>query len=171
MIIANGFPKTGNHALVKACELLGIPTEGVQHIPYAEKEPGKRYTVIVRDPRNVVISMIRFRGKQVTPGTFLSCFRKFEDAPLIAEMDKFAGWLTDPAVHVVRYEDLIRDDRTMRDLAKWVGVRYIPGAWEGLPGLTMTWNAEHSDYRAIWTQVQDSWERAGGGELLRTWGY
>ncbi len=54
-VIANGFPKCGNHALVKALELLGIPAD-VNHLSFAEGIPaGARHILIVRDPRNVVL--------------------------------------------------------------------------------------------------------------------
>lgn len=46
----NGAPKMGNHALWKACELLGIVTSGVNHVEHpADIERPRIF--IRRDPR------------------------------------------------------------------------------------------------------------------------
>ena len=68
MILVNGFPKSGTHALLKAVELLGIPVRSEQidvaidhaelnHLPYEEpRDRDDRFLFIKRDPRNVLIS-------------------------------------------------------------------------------------------------------------------
>lgn len=169
MVTTSGFPKSGNHALTKAVELLGIPCE-VQHIEYAG--PIGQHMFIKRDPRNVVCSWLRFNGKPVTPGMFLSAFRKFQDKSLIDEMTPYEGWLTDPGTLTVSYEALIASDAEMRRIATYLETPYIDGAFEELPGLTATWFDVHSDYRTIWTpEVDSAWNAEGGGELLTRWGY
>lgn len=170
-LFTNGFPKTGNHALVKAAELLGVPCT-VNHRAWEEGVPeGTTHSMlIVRDPRNVVISMLRFNRQPVTGGTFLARFRHFQYASMAEEMAKFEPWLR--ASHVVRYEDLIRDDQAMRRMAGYLGVPYLEGSWSELPGLTFTWNERHSDYRAIWNpHLEEVWAREGGNELMKRWGY
>lgn len=169
-MLTNGFPKSGNHALVKACELLGIPAE-VQHRPY---ETGAGPCLFIkRDPRNILVSWLRFHGKEVTPGMFLSAFRYFQEDTLIAEMAAYEGWLSDRDTLVVSFESLIASPVDMIRIAARVGVPYLGGAWDHLPGLTRTWHAVHSDYRdIIWTpDVRKAWDAEGGGELLARWGY
>jgi len=169
-VITNGFPKTGNHALVRACELLGIPAQ-VRHDPFKDQVRTVDHIHIRRDPRNILVSWLRMEGKPVTPGTFLAAFRMFQSASLVEEMAHFEPWLKHAGLNV-SYEDLIASDREMRRIAEFAGVPYIEGGWEELPGLTYTWNAEHSDYQAVWTPlVRDVWNSEGGKELLVRWGY
>ena len=169
-LTTNGFPKAGNHALVKACQLLGQPCS-VEHIAYAGK-PAGACVFIKRDPRNIVLSWLRFQNQPVTPGMFITHFRTFQTASLVEEMAAYEGWLTDPDTLVVRYEDLIASDAPMRRIAAYLGVPYIDGAFEHLPGLTRTWHADHSDYAAFWTPgVEKVWRKEGGPELLARWGY
>lgn len=173
---ANGFPKHGNHALVKALQLLGCPCL-VQHVPWREEMAYRDAprVFVTRDPRDAVVSMLRMKKLSVTPGMVLTRLRQYKDdesgtlAEVMAEME---GWLTDPATLVVRFEDLKRSDAEMRRIAAWLKVPYLEGAWEQLPGLTMTWNAEPSDHRPFWTpEVEAGWQAIGGPALLARWGY
>lgn len=169
-VIANGFPKHGNHALVKGLQLLGVPCQ-VNHIPCAEGVAG-RHVFIKRDPRNALCSWLRFVGRPVTPGMFITAFRDFDGRPLVAAMAEYEGWLADAGTLVIRYEDLIADSAVLRDISRTLETPYIDGAFEALPGLTRTWNADHSDYRAIWTaDVEAVWAAEGGPDLLARWGY
>jgi hypothetical protein len=170
MITTNGFPKSGNHALVKAVQLLGQPCE-VNHVPFGSPVVEK-HVFIKRDPRNVVCSWLRFIGRPVTDGMFLTSFRNFQGRALVSEMADYEGWFGDENTHVVRYEDLISDEACIRGIAEFLTVPYLKSAFSNLPGLTRTWNAAHSDYRAIWTpEVAAVWEAEGGDDLLKRWGY
>jgi hypothetical protein len=148
---------------MKAVELLGHPA-GVNH------EIAVRDGIFIkRDPRNVIVSWLRFNRDVVSPGKFLARFRRFTDRPLVAEMADYEGWLLG---FVVRYEDLIASDAEMRRIAAHIGAPYVEGAWEQLENHTATWNAEKSDYRTVWTpDVAEAWYDEGGGELLTRWGY
>lgn len=170
MITTNGFPKSGNHALVKAVQLLGQPCE-VNHLPFGSAV-GEKHVFIKRDPRNVICSWLRFIGRPVTDGMFLSAFRDFQGRPLVDEMAEYECWLCDAGTLVVAYEDLIASDDAMKKIADYLGITYFDGAFEHLPGLTRTWHSEHSDYRTVWTDaVREAWEAEGGNELLTRWGY
>lgn len=170
VVTTNGFPKSGNHALVKGLQLLGVPCS-VNHIPFGEPVAG-RHVFIKRDPRNVVCSWLRFNRQQVTPGLFIALLRKFIDRPLAEEMAAYQGWLTAPGTLVVRYEDLIASDAELRRIASHLGVPYIAGAWEALPRLTYSWRWPHSDYADVWTpEVAAVWQAEGGPALRQAWGY
>lgn len=170
-VFANGFPKAGNHALLKALGLLGIPA-GINHVPFSLADRDFRKVIFIkRDPRNIIMSWLRFNGEAVTPGMFLTRFRRFQDRSLIDEMGEFEGWLNCGAF-VVAYEDLISKPEPMQEIALRLRVPYLAGAFEALPSHTRTWNAVHSDYRMIWTEeVGAAWNTEGGDALLRRWGY
>ncbi len=182
-LLLNGFPKAGNHAGMKACELLGVPAK-VTHMPFirprTEGTPTQvglplgvtKHIFIIRDPRNILISWIRFMGKQVTPGMFMAYFHKFQERSLQEEMLEYRSWLGEANTLVVKYEDLIKDDREMRRIAAYLEVPYIEGSFEKLPGFTMTWNDEHSDWKKLWTlELAKAWNKAGGWKLQAEWGY
>lgn len=163
-----GFPKSGNHALVKAVQLLGVPCE-VSHEPFTVDVPA---VFIKRDPRNIVTSWVRHVGQPVTPGMVMTHLRDFEGQTLAEAMAPYEGWLTAPSALVVRYEDLTASDAAMRRIAAHLGVDYVDGAWEWLPGMTRTWHPEHSDWTRVWTpQVQAVFDEIGGPALLERWGY
>lgn len=184
-VLCNGFPKAGNHALWKAIELLGVPG-GVNHIPYIAEfavtrgvlamRARAKHVFIIRDPRNAIVSWLRWNRDAVTPGKFITTFRRFQERSLVEDLAAYEGWLSDPWTYVVRFEELIRDDGSMRALAAYLGVPYLYGAWEELEqrygGQTKTWNAIHSDYRHVWTAaVEAVWSAEGGTELLARFGY
>ena len=166
MAFLNGPPKMGNHALWKACELLGIVTSGVNHVEHpADIE--RPHIFIKRDPRNALVSWVRFEGMPVTQGTLITAMASY-----LAMIAPFEGWLSDPRVHVVRFEDLVASDAAMRGIAAHVGVPYLDDAWPNLPNHTKTWTGRLSDYREHWTQpVADAWAAAGGNEAVKRWGY
>ena len=155
--------------MVKAVQLLGSPCI-VEHIEYAG--PIGLHIFIKRDPRNIVCSWLRFNGRPVTPGMFITALRLFQHASLVEELAAYEGWLTDPQTLVVSYEALIASDAEMRRIAAYLDVPYLDDAFSELEGLTSTWFAQHSDYRAIWTpEVEAVWAAEGGNELLARWGY
>lgn len=170
MVATNGFPKSGNHALVKAVQLLGVPC-GVDHIPYSASVSSKNI-FIKRDPRNVICSWLRFTGNPVTPGMFISAFRHFQSKSLVLELAEYEGWLLDEQTLVVSYEALVANDQELRRIAAYLNTPYIDGAFENLPGMTATWFPIQSNYSDIWTnELETVWNSEGGPELLKRWGY
>lgn len=179
VVSTHGFPKSGTHALAKACQLLGVPCD-VDHRPHATGLPtdATHSVFIKRDPRNLIVAKLRDPGSRqsVTPGTFLATFRRFQTASLRRELAAFEAWQTDPRVLCVRYENLVASPLTLEDIARHLGIDWpvveVHKAWQRLPGFTRTWNAEPSDYRAVWNDVVDrAWRHEGGPELLARWGY
>jgi hypothetical protein len=171
MVTINGFPKHGNHALVKAVQMLGVPCM-VNHIPFG-RSVGEKHVFIKRDPRNGLVSWLRMNGQPEIPGMFITAFRLFQSNSLVAELAEYEGWLHDAGTLVVRYEDLISGPDEIMKVAAYLGASYQPTAFENLPGLTRTWTGpNHSDYRVLWTpEVEAVWNVEGGPELLSRWGY
>ncbi len=164
----NGLPKCGNHALQKACSLLGVDLP-INHLPY---QAGQRCLFITRHPRNMAISMIQeTRRCPVTPvGLLYGLDLCYPGDSLQRLSDDFAGWMTDATI--IQYEELTASDAGMRKVAGWLGVPYIEGAFEQLPGGTFTWSGNPSDWRKIWTdRAQTKWEAMGGPEMEVRYGY
>lgn len=176
-LCAHGFPKSGNHALVKACQLLGVPCD-VEHREFAQGLPvlTTHDVLIKRDPRNVVISKLREEGQPVTVGMFLQKAKRFTKEPLSVELARYEPWL-EHAGFVVRFEDLASPDvmvreSVMKSIASYLGVKYREGAAAELPGLTRTYNVVKSDYRTIWSDdLEYEWNVLGGAFMLNHWGY
>jgi hypothetical protein len=171
-VITSGFPKHGNHALTKAVQLLGVNCS-VNHIEYVDGLPeGEKHVFVTRDPRNAVISWLRFTGRPLTQGMFITALGDLDGKPLIDAMAAYEGWLTNPNTLVVRFEDLIASDARMRSIASYLGVQYLDDAFPALLGGTMTWTGALSDYTTLWTPAIDAaWIAAGGPALLARWGY
>jgi len=169
-MIINGFPKSGQNALRRACELLGVELP-INHIPYAQN-PGGPCIYIKRDPRNVILSMIHFRQLPVTVANFKAMVAKFNTDTIANEFASYYGWLTDANTTVITYEDLIANDTCMKSLATTLGVTYPTNAFASLEGPTFTFNQVHSDYTTIMTPAVITWWQSVNGPVLVTaWGY
>ena len=172
-IIVNGHPKSGTHALLKAVELLGQPAE-IGHFYDASQVPEgiSHFFHIKRDPRNVLLSWMRFNGVAITDGMYMSKFRGFDGSMSFVESaSRYTHWLNGP-VYNVKFEELIANESVMQGIAGYLGVDYLENAFLSLPGLTPTWTGEYSDYTTIWTPAVDNmWLSEGGAELQAAWGY
>ena len=170
MVTTNGFPKSGSHALVKAVQLLGIPCE-VDHIKFGDKV-NQKHILIKRDPRNIICSWVRFIGNPVTDGMFITAFRKFQAENFCSEINEYRGWLEDENTLVVKYENLIADDKEIRKIADYLQTPYLDSAFKNLFGDTRTWCETHSDFNLIWTdEVEKIWQAEGGAKIQFDWGY
>ena len=178
LVFAHGFMKSGNHALIKALKLLGFWTAPV-HIPFGTAIPtGYTHNIFIkRDPRNIMLSVMRIFKDASTPEALITSCKDLDyggesTKDFFELLDKWSGWLTDPNTFVVKFEDLIASDAEMKRIAKYLKVPYKVGSFEKLPGDTATWNEEHTDYKDVWTQeVQDLWSSDAGTSLLIKWGY
>ena len=172
-ILANGFPKSGTHALVKAIALLGHEVQH-SHTPYGDDVSEYSHHVFIRrDPRNVILSKVRSEGQRITQGMVIGKIRRWNDndEPFAQVLARYAPWLTQAPL-VIRYEELIADESVLKLIAKYLGVPYLGDAFRNLPGTTRTWNPEHSDYRVVWTPEVDAvWREQGGAAILQEWGY
>jgi|GEM_PF-6045986 len=170
-ILINACPKHGTHALQKAVELLGQHAGDVHHIGFGEPMPEgvSKHLYIYRDPRNAILSWMRWDGRSITDGSVMAAIR---GKRYLQTTRQFVGWVNAPDVHKVRYEELIADDGAMRGIAKFLGVPYLESAFPNLPGLTRTWNLEHADFRKIWTPALAAcWHEEGGDDLVQAFGY
>jgi hypothetical protein len=168
-LIANGFPKSGTHALRKGLELLGLDDVEVGHFPYPELPEGPRITIF-RNPRNCLVSMARFKGLPVATGYLMRLVRAYNGGPMADELRGYLPWRG--VAHCVRYEDLVASDACLRGIAAYLERPYPEDAFPNLPGLTMTWTGSPSDWRQHWSaELQAVWEAEGMAELERELGY
>ena len=171
MIITSGHPKAGCHALVKACQLLGQNCS-VEHIQFAQRRPMQRHVYIKRNPRDILVSWVRFIGQPVTQGTLLCAIDRFEAGPFADSLKAHEGWLDHPETHVVAFEHLVRDDLALREIAKYLEVPFLEDAFRALPGGTWSWTGRLSNWRDHWSDVvQGAWLKAGLDVTERKWGY
>lgn len=168
MICANGCPKSGTHALLKACELLGKGGR-VDHIEYGRLIPDwvTKHVFIYRDPRNVLLSRLRKENVEITTGTIMA------HAPrLIGEAANYIGWLNEPGLFTCRYEDLISNPETIKKLADYLEVPYREEAFAKLPGRTITWMPEHVDFTKVWNdELVKHWSDNKYDEVCNKFGY
>lgn len=167
-----GIPKSGNHALKKACELLGHDMQ-VGHLIYEKREPDQAYICIIRDPRNILISWMRFVEKPITlPWIKESLFSGIFEHTLLEWHVKCLAWLQDSQTKVIRYEDLATPAE-MKKLAGYLDAEYPDGACEELPkGKTLTSNEKHTHWQEYWTpEIEEAWNAAGGEWMLTNFKY
>ncbi len=190
MIICNGNAKAGRHVLTKTVELLGVPFDrtGIRldddvcisghwpHPLYVLKNPTSiptgKHIHIVRNPRNMLVSWVRFTRSEVLPGYLIGAFKSFyEDKPIYDEFMDYLPYLSDPAILNVRFEDLIADKEDQR-IADFIGVPMLPGILERRPGGTATWTGKLSNWEEHWSdQIEDAWIKARGPEVEKLFGY
>lgn len=181
-IICNGIPKSGTHALVKTVELLGIPwvQEGCAgphcihgHFPASDPPPEGRHILIVRQPRNILVSWCRFTRSTVTDGFLMAVMRKFwEGGAFYDAVVDFAGHTQNPDVLTIRFEDLLGNSNTVVQIAGFIGVPVLPDTFENIPGLTQTYTGRLSNWRKHWNdRVEAAWVEHGGPEAERVFGY
>lgn len=168
-VYANGIPKSGTHALAKTIQLLGVPCE-MAHEPYVSK-PGGKTICTFRNPRNIIISWLRFTGQPVTQGMLIETMQTFESEGIAAAGSKYTPYLTDPDVLCVRYEDLYTDGgATVAQIADFLGVPVLDDCYPNITGLTMTWTGSPSQWQDHWTDaIGAAWKEYGGEELEAAW--
>jgi hypothetical protein len=162
MILVNGIPKSGTHALLKGVELLGIPASNItlDHLPFGPlPENTEKHIFIIRHPRNIIISYCRWINKPVTTGMLIGCIQDFQEKHFADYCNDFIPWLTDTDTYVIKYEDLCISDTALRSVANYLEIPYLEDAFPNLPGLTATWTGSPSDWTTIWNdEIDAEWQ-------------
>lgn len=173
-----GFPKSGNHAVYRAVELLGL-VPAVRHDLDFLTDRGDYEVAVIRDPRNIAISWLRYRNQPITPETYrrtLLSFpgpnKKLKGKPLTTLLHDYRCLLDQPII--VRYEELIAGSARFHRLAEELGCAYPDGGFDLLvAGPSMTYRPPpHADWRLVWTpEVDAAWALLGGPDLAAAFGY
>lgn len=198
MVIANGCPKSGTHALMEWLQRMGLKRapgivkaepgrstlrvygtpadpEPVTAAEVLEGRPGwfihghlqpvkdvgdATVITVVRDPRNVLVSYVRWwnslNEKQTTLLETLGAFFDDSDYPFLDIYRDFLGWAGRGPI--MRYEHMPRVK--------------LPGVYNGASANHSTWNDEPSDWRSAWSDdIEREWLRRGGARALIEAGY
>ncbi len=163
MFVLNGLPRSGNHALQKACALLGVELR-VEHYHYSEKVPGWKYLYVTRNPRSMAVAACRAPKPHVaTPEGIIAQIREYRYImPLADLLADRAMWLVDPDVHAISYEELTGSPAGIERLAGLLGVMATGGEFAKLPGGTLSWTGGSDGWQAYWTDaVEAVWQESG----------
>lgn len=173
MVIVNGFPKTGCHALKKGVELLGAAPVDLIHEPAGTLASLDAPMVVsFRDPRNVLISRCRWDQRPLASGSLINLLRDCDGEPFVTGYRRYLPWLEDERVRCMPYEALTGSDAGLRLVALYLGIPYLEDAFVNLPGLTMTWTGKPSVWQDHWTeQLSKEWKLYGGDDLEHELGY
>ena len=73
---------------------------------------------------------------------------------------------------VVQFERLLSDENELMRIAEHIGCAYLSDAFDHIPGLTVTWTGELSNWVDHWTdRIDNEWVAAGGLEVEAEWSY
>ena len=168
MIVCNGASKTGTHLLLKAVYLFGSVgfTATHAHKKYGSKIYGK-HIHIKRNPRNVLISWLRFTGQDLTDKNLL------RNMPhVINEMNEYLGWLNDKDTLNVSFENLLTDEKEIKRISDFIEVPLSADHFRKLWGDTPTFTNSLSNWRESFSdKIKKEWGLMGGHELERLLGY
>ena len=165
IVLASGPMKSGTHMLQRALQLAGVDSiHG--HWPHGEAPPSDRHVHIVRrERRNCLVSMLRFRSIPISEATLIEGLRDYAHGMTMATyFAQFDGYLDDPDVFLVHYEDMLRTRDPLRLMCAYIGVDYPADLFERLPfEQTPTRNDRPSHWPDVWTPaVEAVWQEAMG---------
>lgn len=169
MITVNGSPKTGTHLLLKA--VYTFEGEGYTarhtHSDSTRVVAGK-HIHIKRNPRNVLISYIRYLGR-----ADLSKPHILKTIPIvIEEMKMYLPLLTTKAILNVSFEELLTNPAELGRIAAYIGLPCKPTQFDNLWGNTLTFTGSLSNWRDYWDDdIAAEWEARGGKILEALMGY
>lgn len=168
MIVCNGSPKTGTHLLLKAVYLFGGVGFSASH---AHKSFGCRilgkHLHIKRNPRNVLLSWVRFSGNELKTHNIIS-----EIDHIIKEMTTYKGWLDDGETLNVSFELLLSDKKELERVSGFLGLPLVDDHFSLLWGGTRTFTNNLIKWKDHWNdEINEVWVKAGGLELEKDFGY
>ena len=168
-IVCTGASKSGTHLLLKAVRLfygnIGLPFHS--HVPHAHKESDKKYINIIRNPRNTLISWVRFNRLPIDEKHLIQ-----EIPDIIAEGAEYLGWLADDDALNVRFEELNTTPSELDKIAEFIDMPLVDKHYSKLWGGTKTFTGKLSHWPPFWTpEVAKCWTEHGGDNLERQLGY
>ena len=182
-------------------EVLGLPDGTFVHghvCPPIVLRPSIKVVHIVRNPRNAVVSFLRWvdgRDENVPKrirydhdGLELLLLRgAYTYGPWCQAMLNFSTWIHRPGVCVVKFENICSDaGRSVERIAHYVGIHDQKLSWRVYDGLygnedriggvrvtrdKSTWTGRLSDWRECEFWDEELWEKVWGPEVERAYGY
>jgi hypothetical protein len=184
VVIVNGCPKSGTHAVMSMLSKMGLtrvstvtvysPDEADKysdldhshyvagHIPAKHDLTSFLVVTIFRDPRNVLTSYCRYRKKMEDAEISIpEAIADFWGAPFVSVYRSYLRWREPGRSVCLRYEDL-----PLHQVGNGAGL---------YPEDNDYWNTHTgspSDWRRTWDRAAKvAWKSAGGPELLKGAGY
>ncbi len=184
VVICNGNPKAGLHALLRTVELLGIPLDVTGqgktghciggHWPLSNPPLVGKHIHIIRNPRNMLVSWTRFTRGDFAPGFLISAFKSYYlKKPIYEEFMDYVPYLRRKGILTVRFEGLAEGDGdTAESIAAFIGTPMLPGVIERRLGGTITWTGKLSIWEDYWSDaIEEAWVEARGLEIEKAFGY
>ena len=168
-VVCSGAPKSGTHLLLKAVGLFGGHLDQPEHLhePYWHKSARKRYINIKRNPRNTLISWVRYNRLPLDEESIFS-----QVAIVVAEGFTYIPWLSDRDTLTVEFENLNSDPQELAKIAEFIGKPLVKDHYPKLWGSTKTFTGKLSNWREHWTPALEAeWVRCHGIELEQALGY
>ena len=165
MLYCGGAPKSGTNLLLKAINL--FDTEGVRKHHYGFDKPfpfeGEAHpqVQIIRNPRNTLISWVRFKKLPRNNDTIIKSMEFCIDY-----MNGHFDCIADDRWHTVRFEELLSDPSVIEGIGEYLGLPLVENHFEKLWGDTDTFTNDLTDWKDWWTEeVNEAWTAKGGVEL------
>jgi Sulfotransferase family len=122
-----------------------------------ESFPDARFIVVLRDPRDAVLSMSEAWGRSLGRGAIV-----WREAARIA--DREINLRKAPDTILVRYEDIaLNPEQTMLEVAKWLGAAFSPATLEEYVG-EEKWGAARGD-KVVTTSIGRFREKLSGTDV------
>lgn len=169
-------PKSGNNLAHKACQMLGIPVEHYRHTANWHLADEHKIVYIYRNPRNVLVSCVKYtndqvrgRTKEITEERLIDTFFDFFNCSLSAVERAYLPWM-DSNVCKVEFEDLAFGTKGFNQIADYYGVERREPI--GLYGSSPTWSGGLSDWEKHWGEkIEHIWIEEGMPEIEKKLGY
>lgn len=152
MIAANGMKKSGTHLLQKYLKRQGIDAV-VHHSEFGTRDVFSDHHFIVRNPRNMLMSWVRWYKRPLTSKNIIAGLREYEDGFSMRDYcARFIGWLHDKNTKKYRFEEISSDP--------------------SIYGETLTWSGALSNWLTVWsTDVEKAWDASGMSDIEHLLGY
>ena len=173
-----GIPKSGTNAAEKVCKLLGKRPKRL-HTSNWRLANDNKVLFIYRNPRNVVISAVRYQNQQVRDETpdvtdkkIIDQIYGFFNTSLRSYYEVYYPWLNSKACKV-KFADLVSNPSTVKSIIDYMGSNAKPeNIVKNLPGGTGTWTGKYSDWTKYWSEEVDKvWKEEGMVEMEKKWGF
>lgn len=177
-VLCVGIPKSGTNMTERVCRLLGVSPSPHMHTANYHLAEDNKVAYVYRNPRNVLVSAVRYRNEQrrgwtldVTQDKLVDVAFDFFNAPIWAVYGGYAKWLTSSA-YCFKYEDMVAG-KAADGLADYLGVaRRGDIAALLADGGTATWTGAPSRWEDVWGEEIDRvWHEEGMVEIECGLGY
>jgi len=167
MLYCTGAPKSGTHLLLKAVELFGVEAHH-SHMDFTKPwDADDTHIQIIRNPRNTVISWVRFMKLPRNNETIIGSI-----SYMLKRMEGHFGCIAHPQWYTVRFEELLADPNVIEGIAKHIDLPLAEGHFQSLWGDTRTFTNDLTRWKDFWNdEVNAAWIDKGGIEIEEKMNY